>query len=137
MVCMGGRQLIGGTDLRRGHFSAVTYVKMKELGPVVGGRTPQISKCIPLVLMVKVTGGLTVWSDGSRNKYDSTFLLTMDGCKSLVFEQSESNQFTLPCSTLQGKVQVQKGQTIYIKGAPITLANRNTQIDPDWRKMYN
>ena len=37
MVCMGGRQLIGGTDLRRGHFSAVTYVKMKELGPVVGG----------------------------------------------------------------------------------------------------
>ena len=28
----------GGTDLRRGHFLVGMYVKMKELGPIGGGR---------------------------------------------------------------------------------------------------
>ena len=30
----------GDVDLRRGHFSVKMYAKMKELGPVGGGRAP-------------------------------------------------------------------------------------------------
>ena len=34
---IGGVDLFGGVDLRRGHFLVKIYGKTKELGPVVGG----------------------------------------------------------------------------------------------------
>ena len=43
----------GGVDLRCGHFSVKRYVKMKELGPVMGGVHQKIFYVDPPMVLVQ------------------------------------------------------------------------------------
>ena len=59
----------GGADLRRGHFSAETHTKTKELGPVGGGLHPLDPPLGPLPLPLLVIGPVHIERFSEREQF--------------------------------------------------------------------
>ena len=75
---MGGTDPLGGVNLRRVHFSAKTYAKMKEIDPVGGARRRRPLDP-PMAIVEKVQQYVKISPlRGLANKTNITFFMIND-----------------------------------------------------------